>query len=83
MRYLIVVLVLLLPAMVFAAEKSEYILNCELISGGQCKEKCSESDVMVKQVEALGGEKKGALADAVCPQGKELKCCVDKGKIGQ
>ncbi len=82
MRYLIVVLLSLFPALVFAAEKAEYNLNCELVSGAQCKEKCSENDVMVKQVEAMGGEKKGAIADLDCSsKGKDFKCCVDKTKI--
>ncbi len=84
MRYVIVVLLLLFPTLVFAAEQAEYTLNCELITGAQCKEKCSDNDVMVKQVEALGGEKKGAIADLDCSKkGKDLKCCVDKAKIGQ
>ncbi len=84
MHYLIVVFLLLLPTLSIAAEKSEYTLNCELISGAKCKDKCAENDVLVKQVEALAGEKKGAIADADCSkQGKELKCCVDKSKIGK
>ena len=82
MRYLIVVLLLLFPAVVFAAEKVQYTLNCEYISGAQCKKTCSESDVMVRQVEIMGGEKKGSMADLDCSkQGKELKCCVDKKKM--
>ncbi len=84
MRYLIAALLFLLPALAFAAEKAEYTLNCELISGAKCKDKCAETDVLIKQVEALGGEKKGAVADVDCSkQGKELKCCVDKTKIGK
>ncbi len=82
MRYLIVVLLLLFPALVFAAEEAQYTLNCELITGAQCKEKCSETDVMVKQVERMGGEKKGAIVDLDCSKkGKDFKCCVDKSKI--
>jgi hypothetical protein len=82
MRYLIVVSILLFPALVFAAEEAQYTLNCELISGAQCKEKCSESEVLVRQVEALGGEKQGSTADLDCSKyGKNFKCCVDKSKM--
>ena len=81
MRYLIVVL-LLLPTLALAAEKVEYSLKCEYISGGHCKETCSESDVRVKQVEAMGGERKGTIADADCSeQGKNHLCCVEKDKL--
>lgn len=82
MRYLIVVLLLLFPTLVFAAEEAQYTLNCELISGAKCKEKCSGNDVWVRQVEAMGGVKQGTIADADCSKyGKEFKCCVDKAKI--
>ena len=81
MRYLIVVL-LLLPTLAFAAEKEKYSLKCELISGGHCKQTCSENDVKVKQVEAMGGEKKGTIADVDCKeQGKDYLCCVEKDKL--
>jgi hypothetical protein len=82
MRYLIVVLMLLFPSLVFAAQEAQYTLDCELISGAQCKAKCSESDVMVRQVEIMGGEKQGSVADLDCSKyGKEFKCCVDKSKM--
>ena len=81
MRYLIVAL-LLFPAFALAAEKVEYSLKCEYISGGHCKAACSEGDVKVKQVEVMGGEKKGAVADVDCgEQGKDNLCCVEKDKL--
>ncbi len=81
MRYLIVVL-LLFPTLAFAAQEAQYTLNCEYISGGQCKKACSDSDTRVRQVEILGGEKQGSIADLNCSMyGKEFMCCVDKAKI--
>jgi len=81
MRYLIVAL-FLLPTFALAAEKVEYSLNCEYISGADCKKTCSESEVKVKQVEVMGGEKKGAIADVDCSeQGKDSICCVEKDKL--
>lgn len=81
MRYLIVAL-LLLPTLVLAAEEAEYSLKCEYISGGQCKKTCSESDVKVRQVEAMGGEKMGTIADVDCNEhGKDYVCCVEKNKL--
>ena len=81
MRYLIVVL-LLLPSLAFAAQKEKYSLNCEDISGGQCKKACAESDTKVKQVEIMEGEKQGTIADVDCSTyGKDYSCCVDNGKI--
>ena len=81
MRYLIVIL-LLLPTLALAAEKEKYSLKCELISGGHCKKTCSESDVKLKQVEAMGGERKGAIADVFCNEyGKDYLCCVEKDKL--
>jgi len=81
MRYLIIAL-FLLPTFALAVEKVEYSLNCEYISGGHCKKACSESDVKVKQVEVLGGDKKGAIADVDCgEQGKDSICCVEKDKL--
>ena len=81
MRYLMVAL-LLFPTFALAAEKVEYSLNCEYISGGHCKRTCSESEVKVRQVEVMGGEKKGAIADVDCSeQGKGYLCCVEKDKL--
>ena len=81
MSYLLVAL-LLFPTFALAAEKAEYFLKCEYISGGHCKTTCSESDVKVKQVEVMGGEKKGAIADVDCSeQGKDHLCCVEKDKL--
>jgi hypothetical protein len=81
MRYLIVVL-MLLPALASAGQKAQYSLDCENISGGQCKKVCSDSDQRVRQVEIMGGEQKGSIADVDCSKyGKEFKCCVDKEKI--
>jgi len=81
MRYLLVAL-LLFPTFVLAAEKVEYTLKCEYISGGHCKETCLESDVRVKQVEVMEGEKKGAIADVECDEyGKGYPCCVEKDKL--
>jgi hypothetical protein len=81
MRYLIVIL-LLLPTLAWAAEKEKYSLKCELISGGHCKKTCPESDVKLRQVEALGGERKGTIADVVCNEyGKDYLCCVEKDKL--
>jgi hypothetical protein len=81
MRYLIVSL-LLLPTLALAAEKDKYSLKCELISGGHCKKTCSESDVKIKQVQSMGGEKKGVIADVVCNEyGKNYLCCVEKDKL--
>jgi len=81
MRYLIVVL-LLFPTLVFAGQEAQYSLNCEYISGGHCKKACSDSDTRVRQVEIMGGEKQGSIADVDCSMyGKEFTCCVDKEKI--
>jgi len=81
MRYLIVAL-LLLPTLALATEKAEYSLKCEYISGGHCKKTCSESDVRVKQVEAMGGERQGTIADVECDEhGKDYLCCVEKDKL--
>ena len=81
MRYLIVGL-LLLPTLALAAEKAEYSLKCEYISGGYCKKTCSESDIKVKQVEAMGGEREGTIADLDCTEhGKDYLCCVEKDKL--
>jgi len=81
MRYLLVVL-LLLPTLALAAEKAEYSLKCDYISGGHCKKSCSESDVKVKQVEAMGGERQGTIADVDCTEhGKDYLCCVEKDKL--
>jgi len=81
MRYLLVAL-LLFPTLALAVEKVEYTLKCEYISGGHCKKACSESDVRVKQVEAMEGEKKGVIADVECDeQGKGYLCCVEKDKL--
>jgi len=81
MRYLIVAL-LLLPTFALAAEKAEYSLKCEYISGGYCKKTCSESDIKVKQVEAMGGEREGTIADLDCTEhGKDYLCCVEKDKL--
>jgi hypothetical protein len=81
MRYFIVVL-MLFPVLAFAGQKAQYSLNCEDISGGQCKKTCSDSDTRVRQVEIMSGEKQGAIADVDCSKnGKEFKCCVDKEKI--
>ena len=81
MRYLIVVL-LLFPALAFAAQEAQYSLDCEYISGGQCKKTFSKSDTRIRQVEIMGGEKQGSIADVECSKhGKEFKCCVDKEKI--
>jgi hypothetical protein len=81
MRFLIVAL-LLLPTLALAAGKEKYSLKCELIAGGHCKKTCAESDVKLKQVEAMGGEKKGIIADVVCnEQGKDYLCCVEKDKL--
>ena len=81
MRYLVVVL-LLLPSLVFAAQKGKYSIKCEDISGGQCKKACAESDTRVKQVEIMEGDKQGTIADADCSAyGKDSLCCVEKEKI--
>jgi hypothetical protein len=73
---------MLFPALSFAGQKAQYSLNCEYISGGQCKKACSDSDTKVMQVEIMGGEKQGSIADVDCSKyGKEFKCCVDKEKI--
>jgi len=81
MRYLVVAL-LLLPTLALAVEKVEYSLKCEYISGGHCKKTCSESDVRVKQVEAMGGEKIGTIADVDCNEhDKDNLCCVEKDKL--
>jgi hypothetical protein len=81
MRYLIVIL-LLLPTLALAGEKEKYSFKCELISGGHCKKTCSEGDVKLKQVEAMGGERKGTIADVVCNEsGKDYICCVEKDKL--
>ena len=85
MRYLMAVallFLLLLPVLVLAGQKAEYLLDCEYISGGQCKKTCSEEETRVRQVEIMAGEKQGSIADVYCGKDdKELKCCVYKGKI--
>jgi len=86
MRYVIALLLLLLPALVFAEQKTEqkevYLIKCEAVKGGQCKTECAKTDRKVEHVQIMEGDEKGALADLDCSEsGKDLKCCIDKGQI--
>jgi len=81
MRYLVVVLVLI-PALTFAGQKGKYLVNCEDISGGQCKKECSEGEKAVKKIEIGEGDQKGIIAGVDCSSaGKGFVCCVEKKKI--
>ncbi|MGO9611429.1 MAG: hypothetical protein ACLPX5_00120 [Dissulfurispiraceae bacterium] len=86
MRYLIALLLMLLPALVFAEQKAEpkevYLIKCEAVKGGQCKMECAKTDRKVEHVTIMEGEEKGAFADLDCTEsGKDMKCCVDKAEL--
>ncbi|MGE5239947.1 MAG: hypothetical protein ACM3ON_14225 [Chloroflexota bacterium] len=81
MRYLIVCL-LLVPSLVFAAQKGKYAVKCEDISGGECKKECSADEKKIKQIQISEGEQGGKVAVVDCSEsGKEFVCCVEKKKI--